>query len=240
MPLCKNENQLELNDIFLTTEEYTNLGGNERIIEKPYDNLFDDISCEADYKEWEQLDDDTKHKYIYTFIRELSNNKDSSYTFYMLKAFIFVRHTDIDIINKYHRHDFETAIGIDETTIDKKFRLYLITGLQIAMSGKASKHQTINVNPMLNSKQYYKQLIDEIFDEKELSITIKNTDKFETLGHRIAFLLFLDDMLTNNCTLLEISTSTGIDIKQVQREKQTLDKLINSIMKYTTLVTNSQ
>ena len=236
MALCKDNEQQELNDIFLTNEKYNELGGDGIILDKPYDNLWDDTT--GGYIQLEKLDDNTKHRYIYTFIKNFTNTHNVNDSFYMLKAFIFVRHTDIDVIHKYYTPN--KLLPMDNTSLNKSFMIYMVTDIQKLMLSQMSKTQKLNVNPMLYSKKYYKDLIDEIFKERELSITIKDTNTFETLGHKMAFLLYLDDMLSYKCSIVDIGTSTKIDPKQIQREKKDLTKIINSIKKYTTQVNNSK
>lgn len=218
----------KLEDIYLDEKTYNSIGGREFYF-KHYLDEFPEVG-KHQYEKWESLDNEIKSQYIYTLIKEIVNKEDTLSSYMLLMAILYVRYNDIDKIQEMASKSTYYYPLINEQSADKKYRLILIKKLHdSSIEWYMPESKILHINPYFHTRDYYKSKIDEIFDNKAVEITLKKTSYFPTLGDRLAFLLFFDDMLNNGYTREDISLSTSLNLKQLSREKHTLDELIRQV-----------
>jgi hypothetical protein len=206
-----------LEDIFLYDEEYLKLGGDDLFL----GTYFTDNN--KIFIKWVKLDNNTKNSYLYTLVKNKANNNDVNYSLNLFKAILIARYSDTETINKFTSKSDKLQY---DDSLDNKYKLTLIDTIHQRLQEDnlyCMEHQNIQVNPQMHSEKYYIGLIKNIFKKDKTHKEIKNSINFETIGDKLSFILYVDDMITNNQTRLEIQDSTGIDTKQIGRE----DKILN-------------
>lgn len=185
---------------------------------------------------WKQFDDKDKNIVLYNILKNNTNidhTQSADYAFSFLLAIIIISEYSYEDISIFlNKKQWKSDID-DSCITNQRYRFSLISSLQNTIYERVFQYAdtVLSISPILHSKKFYIDKINEIYDQRKIdSLNLFTTSKFQTHDDHIAFIAFLRDRLEFGDSIMKIGEIAGLDSKETHREINKL-KRIRKIIK---------